>query len=157
MSKKDWVVEAIGIIPFLKVGKLAGPLVKLIGESGELVLTGLKGAGKIGGTACMDFATEFITKVAPSLETAGATVKKFRINIGSNGFIGAAEKGGEQLATTGVHEFIEVTKDGQSIIYDNFFTEGISKADYMKTMAGFTKQEGIITGEKLIEKAVEVK
>lgn len=153
ITKTDWAFEAMGIVPFLKIGKLAGPLAKMVDAGGELITSGIKGAGRIGGSACIDFASGFSKKFGTALEEAGATVNRMEINIGANGFIGVADK---QAATTGVHQFIEVIKDGKSMIFDNVFTKGIAKEQYMKEIEGFVGGK-LIQGEQMINSATKVK
>ncbi len=149
ITKKDYIIEALGIIPFFKLGKVVGPLTRLIGPGGELLL---KGAGKIGGTACMDFAADFMKRVAPALEKEGATVAHYRIDLkDGSGLIGNFEK---QLANTGIHEYTTVTKDGVTTVFDNFYTKGIEMSKYMQEMGGVRYDKGgtvSISGEKLIQ------
>jgi YD repeat-containing protein len=149
IKKSDWIIEAIGIFPIGKVAKIG----KFLSPAGELIL---KGAGKFEGFACMDFAKEFMKKVAPAIKKEGAVVKQFEINIGSNGLIGTAEQG---LSNTGKHQFVEVIKDGKSTIFDNLYTKGISKAEYMDKLGGVTNggRGAHMSGEQLLNAAKEIK
>ena len=116
-------------------------------------LKNLKGAGKFGGNACLDYAKSFMGKYGKKIEEAGGTVKKMEINMG-NGFIGAgigAES--KQLSSTGLHQFIEVTdKSGVAKIFDNAHPEGILKNDYLKSISGSNSTNGVMDGNKLYEK-----
>lgn len=116
-------------------------------------LKSLKGAGKLGGTACLDYAKSFMGKYGKKIEEAGGTVKKMEINMG-NGVIGAgigAES--KQLSNTGLHQFIEVTdKSGVAKIFDNAHPDGILKSDYLKSISGSNATNGVMDGAKLYEK-----
>jgi len=142
ISNSDIALEALGIFPFFKMGKVVGSVSKYIGESGKLLL---RGAGQYG--KCVDFASDFAKKVAPSLSKEGATVTRFEINIGKDGLLGTTQS---QLSDNGMHQFTEVTKDGVSMIYDNIHTSGIPKADFIKELAGDMKGK-IIQGAELIK------
>jgi RHS repeat-associated protein len=110
----------------------------------------LKGAGKIGGFACMDYANDFMKKFKSKFEKAGATVRKMEIDIGSDGLIGTAQ---DQLATTGKHQYIEVTeKGGKSMIFDNLHPEGIAKDEFVEKIGGFSSKAGNVEGKEMIEK-----
>jgi RHS repeat-associated protein len=121
-------------------------------------LKNLKGAGKFGGTACMDFAGAFMSKYGKKIEDAGGSVRKMEINMGE-GLIGAglgAES--KQLSNNGLHQFIEVTdKSGAVKIFDNAHPEGIMKADYLKTLAGSNKNDGFMEGKDLYDKYAKQK
>ena len=95
-----------------------------------------KYAGKFG--KCAEYATEFISKYEKTIIKAGGTVEKFEINIGKNGLIGTAE---QQLSNNGFHQFVEVTKDGKSVIFDNLHPKGVLKEDYIQSL-GAVKREG---------------
>lgn len=116
-------------------------------------LKNLKGAGKLGGTACLDYAKSFMSKYGKKIEEAGGTIKKMEINMGS-GVIGAgigAES--KQLSNTGLHQFIEVTdKSGAAKIFDNAHPDGILKSDYLKSISGSNATDGVMEGAKLYEK-----
>jgi hypothetical protein len=119
----------------------------------------LKGAGKLGGTACIDYAGDFMKKYAQKIEKAGGSVKKMEINM-RKGVIGAgvgAES--KQLSETGLHQFIEVTDASGAVkIFDNAHPEGVLKSDYLKTIAGSNATDGFMEGAQMYEKyAKEVK
>lgn len=121
-------------------------------------LKNLKGAGKLGGNACIDFSKDFMKKYAKKIGDAGGTVKKMEINM-KGGWIGVgvgAES--KQLSETGLHQFVEVTdKSGAVKIFDNAHPEGILKSDYLKSVAGDNGKE-VMEGQKLYEKyAKEIK
>jgi len=116
-------------------------------------LKNLKGAGKLGGTACMDFASDFMSKYAKKIEAAGGNAVKMEINMGK-GVIGAgigAES--KQLSTTGLHQFVEVTDQSGAVkIFDNAHAEGILKADYLKSISASNSVDGVMDGAKVYEK-----
>ncbi len=121
-------------------------------------LKNLKGAGKFGGTACIDYAGDFMSKYSKKIEDAGGTVKKMEIDM-KGGWIGVgvgAES--KQLSETGLHQFVEVTdKSGAVKIFDNAHPDGILKSDYLKSVAGDNGKQ-IMEGQKLYEKyAKEIK
>ncbi|WP_426584254.1 RHS repeat-associated core domain-containing protein [Mucilaginibacter sp. R-33] len=101
---------------------------------------------------CTEFAAEFFSKYNKAITKAGGTVEKFEINLGKNTFIGTAEK---QLADNGMHQFIEVTKDGKTVIFDNLHPQGIAKEEYVKSIEGAVINKNgtvtVIPGSKLLE------
>lgn len=116
-------------------------------------LKALKGAGKFGGTACMDYVGDFMKKYAKKVEDAGGTVKKMEINMG-NGWIGIGTgQQSKRLSETGLHQFIEVAdKSGTVKIFDNAHPDGILKSEYLKTIAGSNATDSYMDGAKLYEK-----
>ena len=133
--------------------KAAGILALTIFTGGEYkaltsLTKGLKYADKFG--KCEAFAAEFIMKFGSAIKKAGAQIKKFEINIGGGGLIGDATK---QYANNGVNQFVEVIKDGKSMIYDNLNPGGIAKDEYLKLIAGQQKgSDKVIEGAELLTK-----
>jgi RHS repeat-associated protein len=106
---------------------------------------GLKGAGLYG--KCIDYSSDFMKRLSSKLKGSGYSVKKYSIDIGDGGLLGTKT---QRVADNGYHEFIEVTKNGETLIYDNLHSNGISKKDYIEELNGFSR-EGVISGEKLLE------
>jgi RHS repeat-associated protein len=105
----------------------------------------LKGARVFG--ECVEYAEDFMSKKANELMKIGATsVKRFEINL-PNGRIGSFT---EQLSETGLHQYIEVVKDGETMIFDNMHPDGILKTEYLKSIAGQSRNEGFLDGVDLI-------
>jgi RHS repeat-associated protein len=128
----DIAIEAIAFIPVGKIGKLF--------KAGEFI-TKFARYGK-----CQEFAADFVRKASGALVSEGYTVRKFEINIGQNGLLGTFDK---RLSETGLHQFVEVTKDGVTHIFDNMHPEGVLKEDFVKALGGV--KDGInITGEKIM-------
>jgi RHS repeat-associated protein len=101
---------------------------------------------------CSQFAKSFVKKFKKPVSESGGTIKRYSIDIGDGGFIGTSRKtSNKQLADNGYHEFVEVSQDGKSIIYDNLHPAGMTKADYFKDVEGFVPGKGTISGEKLFE------
>jgi RHS repeat-associated protein len=127
---------------------LAGTLGVLAIIPGLQELKILKYAGKYG--KCELFAAEYMAKFEKNIIKSGGTIKKFEINIGKDGLIGTAEKG---MADNGMHQFMEIVKDGKSMIVDNMHPEGMLKEDYLKAIAGKAANETkIISGTELLQK-----
>lgn len=137
----DYKAAAFTALFFLPGGDFLKPLKKL------------KGAGKLGGTSCMDYTKDFMNKYSKKIEDAGGTVTKKEIDIGSNGIIGTANL---QIATTGKHQFVEVTSEGVTKIFDNAHPDGILKTDYEKILAGSNANKGIISGSDLLKDAKKI-
>ncbi len=123
----------------------------IISGAGKVIGKSMRYANKFG--KCAEFTKEFTKKFGKKLTEGGAQVTTFEINIGKDGLIGTAEK---QLANNGMHQFVEVAKDGKSLIFDNMHPEGMLKSDYMKEIAGHAKDGTMISGEKLVSEAVKV-
>jgi len=112
-------------------------------------LKSLKGANVLGGSACMDYAKDFIAKHKEGLASLGADVKRFEIKMDANAVIGTTT---EQLSNTGVHQYVEVILDGKTLIFDNLHPEGILKDDYLKEIAGASAKDGFLEGAELLNK-----
>ncbi|WP_316930394.1 papain fold toxin domain-containing protein [Nonlabens ulvanivorans] len=110
---------------------------------------GLNGAGLY--SKCIDFSKDFMKKLSKNLKSSGYSVKRYSIDIGDGGLLGTKT---QRVADNGYHEFIEVTKNGKTVIYDNLHVNGISKKDYIDELNGFSR-EGVVTGEKLLEEGGE--
>ncbi|MCB9059862.1 MAG: hypothetical protein H6627_14950 [Calditrichae bacterium] len=131
---------AFGALFFLPGGDFLKPLKKL------------KGAGRLGGNACIDYAKDFMGKYSKKIEEAGGSVKKMEIKM-ERGWIGAGVGAdAKQLSSNGLHQFIEVSdKSGAVKIFDNAHPEGILKNDFLKSIAGDNGKE-LMDGQKLYEK-----
>lgn len=112
----------------------------------------LKYANEFG--KCKEFVSAFKNELANTIKSLGGQIKVFEINIGKDGLIGTAEN---QLANNGLHQYVEVTLGNQVKIFDNFHPEGILKEDFVKNIAGHTKEGKIIQGNELIKNAKEIK
>ncbi len=62
------------------------------------------------------------------------------------------------IANNGIHEFVTVTKDGVTTVFDNVYTKGIEIGKYMEELAGSSgKAGGAISGKDLVEKSEKLK
>jgi RHS repeat-associated protein len=142
----NFKAAALTALFFLPGGDFLKPLKKI------------KSAGKLGGTACIDYASDFMSKYSKKITDAGGTVKKMEIKMNS-GVIGAgigAES--KQLSSTGLHQFIEVSDASGAVkIFDNAHPEGILKSDYLKSISGSNTTDGVMDGAKLYEKYAKPK
>ncbi len=83
------------------------------------------------------------------MKTNGTAFKKYEINIGK-GVIGTATQAIWHMEW---HQFIEVIKEGKSIIFDNMNPGGIAKEEYIKMIAGRqSNSDKVIEGAELLSK-----
>jgi RHS repeat-associated protein len=131
---------------FLVIDFFGGEIIGVAGKTVSTLGRGVRYANKFG--KCVEFASEFISKYSKGLKKAGAEAKVYEINVGKNGLIGTAE---QQFSNNGMHQFVEVVKDGKSWIFDNLHPDGVLKSDYVKALAAHTADNKVIEGEKLLE------
>ncbi|MCP9752443.1 hypothetical protein EGI32_15900 [Ferruginibacter sp. HRS2-29] len=136
------------------MGALTFEILLLMTPGGEEIngaLKGLKYASKFG--KCVEYATQFSKTIEPLFLKAGATVERFDINIGKDGLIGTAT---QQLSDNGFHSITVVTlKDNTELIFDNFHN-GVLKSDYIKEVAGMTREGKMVSGAELLSSAKKV-
>ncbi|MEC3906135.1 papain fold toxin domain-containing protein [Tamlana sp. 2201CG12-4] len=105
---------------------------------------------------CTQYAEGFVKTFQKSVSEVGGKIKRYSIEIGDGGFIGTSRKTtNKQLSDNGYHEFIEISKDGKSIIYDNLHPDGINKVDYFKDVEGFLPGKGVVPSEDLFKEGGE--
>jgi RHS repeat-associated protein len=112
-------------------------------------LKALKGAGKLGGSACMDYAAALTKKYGKEWEKRGVSMTKYEINLGADGIIGTNTA---QLATTEKHQFVEAVEDGKSMIFDNANPQGIPKSEFIQNIFSSSKAHGNVDGQQLLDK-----
>jgi len=101
---------------------------------------------------CTEFAGKYFSKFNKAITKAGGTIERFEINVGKNAYIGTFDR---QLSVNGMHQFLEVTKDGETLIIDNLHPQGVPKEEYIKSLSasGRKLNNGVpISGDELIEK-----
>src|SRR5690606_8533173 len=111
---------------------------------------GIVGANTYG--KCTEYAEGFVKAFQKSVSDAGGTIKRYAIDIGGGGSIGTGPNTTSQrLSDNGYHEFVEVTKDGNSVIFDNLHPDGINKVDYFNDVEGFIPGKGVVPSERIFE------
>lgn len=147
-GQKQSRAVAAGFLVFDMFGGSEVRMTKVIGKVAlSAMAKGLKNANVYG--KCTEFVGEFVSKFSQVMKDAKAEMKTFEINIGGEGIIGTLEK---KLSDNGMHQFVEVTKDGKSYIFDNLHPQGVVKEDYVKSLEGLMKNgTEPIKGEDLIK------
>lgn len=117
---------------FVKAGFNTGKVANYINQMGK----------------CVEYAAAFKSQFARVIEKVGGKVNILEINIGKNNFLSMPT---QQLSNNGMHRIVEVIKNGESMIYDNFHPNGILKSEYIKNIEGFSREKGLLSGKQLFE------
>ncbi len=117
-------------------------------------LVKLKGAGI--NKKCVEFAKDFTKKISPLLENIGFTVNKMEIKIINKFQFGILYRG-ESITDNGMHQFIEVVKDGKSYIFDNLNPNGIAKENWLRYLEIANPETGaLVSGNGVLNYVTKI-